>query len=118
MAAHNDLGKQGEDAACQYLITLSYEILARNYRYAKAEIDIIAQVGATLVFVEVKTRSSTSYGHPEDSVTATKQRLLLDAMDNYLEEQKISSEPRFDIIAVTIIQGKTDIHHIIDAFYH
>ena len=118
MAAHNELGKKGEDMAVEYLINKGHRIIARNYRYDKAEVDIISIVGTTVVFTEVKTRSTDRYGYPELHVKERKRQMLRDAMDYYLSENKVKEEARFDIIAITLKSDSLDIHHIEDAFYH
>jgi putative endonuclease len=118
MAAHNDLGRQGEEIAAAYLIQKGHKILSRNYRYEKAEVDIISMYAETVVFAEVKTRSTERYGYPEESVSDKKKELLRSAMDHYLTENNIKEEARFDIISVVINAQGTDVHHIEDAFYH
>ena len=72
MATHNELGILGEQLALEYLVEKGYKVLEKNWRYLKAEIDIIAQKDNTLIIVEVKTRTSTFFGNPEDFVTKTK----------------------------------------------
>lgn len=118
MASHNDLGKRGEDIAATYLAGKGHTILIRNYRYGKSEVDIISQHGDTVVFTEVKTRASEAFGYPEDAVSPRKQAQLKLAMEQYVLDNNITSEPRFDIISIITTAGKTDIHHIEDAFYH
>jgi putative endonuclease len=118
MASHNELGKHGENLAADYLISKGHTILVRNYRHEKSEVDIISIITGTIVFTEVKTRSSDAFGYPEESVSLRKQEKLKQAMEQYTSENKISSEPRFDIISIITSKGKTDIHHIEDAFYH
>lgn len=121
MARHNDIGKQGEDIAASFLETKGFHILDRNYRFEKAEIDMVALQlePAELVFVEVKTRSTTyDPTHPEDAVTTEKQRLIFKAADAYLYEKQMWTVPiRFDIIAVHLaVPDHPMIHHIEDAF--
>ena len=118
MATHNDLGKAGEDIAVEYLLNKGHRILARNYRYAKAEVDIISVYSDTIIFTEVKTRSTDKFGYPEESVNAKKKEMLREAMDHYLTENNIKEEARFDIISIVINPQGTDVHHIEDAFYH
>ena len=118
MASHNELGKRGEEIAADYLTSKGHTILARNYRYEKSEVDIISSLGGTIIFTEVKTRSSDAFGYPEESVSERKQEKLKLAMEQYMSENKLTSEPRFDIVSIITNRGKTDIHHIEDAFYH
>ena len=72
MAQHNDLGKKGEQLAIDYLVKKGYTILDKNWRFQKAEVDIIAQKEETLAVVEVKTRSSIDFGSPQDFVNPKK----------------------------------------------
>ncbi|MGG8496419.1 YraN family protein [Tenacibaculum sp. TC6] len=118
MAQHNELGKKGEEQAKGFLVQKGYRILETNYRYQKAEIDIIAQKEDTLVVVEVKTRSTDYYGNPEDFVNTKKIKLLVAAAHKYIEERDIDVEVRFDIIAILQKNGKLLIEHIEDAFLH
>jgi putative endonuclease len=118
MASHNELGKRGEDLATDYLIAKGHIILIRNYRFEKSEVDIISMDRDTVVFTEVKTRSSEAFGYPEDAISAAKQTKLKQAMEQYTTENNITSEPRFDIVSILFVKGKPDIHHIEDAFYH
>jgi putative endonuclease len=116
MALHNDLGKEGEKIAYKYLLREGYKILETNWRFGKAEIDIIAQKNNTLVVIEVKTRSSEHYGKPEIFVNKKKMKLLLEAINQYVEIKNIDDEIRFDIISVIINQYRKDIEHIENAF--
>lgn len=116
MAVHNDLGKEGEEIAVQYLIEKGYEILDRNWRYHKAEIDIIAQNQDHLIIVEVKTRSSVALGNPENFVDKKKINLLTQAADIYVNQQDIDKNIRFDIISIHKNGLKLDICHIMEAF--
>jgi len=119
MAHHNELGKLGEKLAAVYLLKNGYEILAQNYYFDKAEIDIIAKKGEdTLVVVEVKTRNSDFFGDPQEFVTPSKIKLLVKAANEYVISNDLDMEVRFDIIAV--IKNKTieKIEHFENAFYH
>ena len=118
MAEHNDLGKLGEAMAIEYLQKNGYEILATNWVYQKAEIDIIARAGGVVAVVEVKTRSSGEFGLPQEFVGQKKIRLLLKAVDEYIQLHEIDSDVRFDIIAVSKNADGFEIEHLQDAFYH
>lgn len=118
MASHNELGKQGEDAAVEFLQKKGHEILARNYRYSHAEIDIISKEGGIIVFSEVKTRASNQFGYPEEFVSYKQVRLIKEAAEEFLYKNQIDSEVRFDVFSVIIKDGKTSIKHIEDAFFH
>lgn len=116
MAAHNELGKKGEELAVVYLLKKGYTILDRNWRYQKAEVDIIAQKEEILAVVEVKTRSSTDFGNPQDFVKPKKIKLLVTAIDEYVISKNLNVEVRFDIIAIVKTNQKFDLEHIEDAF--
>lgn len=120
MKHKKDIGILGEKCAREYLLQSGYEIVATNWRYKRAEIDIIAKDGDTLVFAEVKTRSYNYYGEPEESVTAEKEALMIDAAQRFMEESGHNWEIRFDILAVIITkEGKlTKISHFKDAFFY
>ena len=116
---HNiQLGKMGEDMAAQYLIDKGHKILHRNYTYERGEIDIISQIGDTIVFTEVKTRRNNKYGYPEDAVTDTKKQKILQVATYYMQINRIKTDPRIDIIAITMEGIKPEIVHHEDAFYH
>ncbi|MDN3618300.1 MULTISPECIES: YraN family protein [Polaribacter] len=118
MAEHNELGKKGEKLAIAFLLKNDYKILETNYRYLKAEVDIIAQKGEVLAAVEVKTRSSDYFEEPQDAVKAKKIKLLVSAIDYYVVTQDLDVEVRFDIIAIIHQKNKTKIEHLEDAFLH
>lgn len=118
MAYHNELGTIGEQLAVDYLLRNGYEILDRNFRFQKAEIDIIAQKEDTLAIVEVKTRNSAFFGDPQDFVTPSKIKLLVKAANEYVVSNNIDLETRFDIIAVLKNKHVEQIEHFKNAFYH
>ena len=117
MAEHTELGKKGEKIAINYLIENGYIILEKNYRYLKAEVDIIAKKNNVLAAVEVKTRSTDHFGNPQDFVNPKKIKLLLSAIDYYVNEKDLDVEVRFDIIAI-LHQNTIKITHLKDAFLH
>jgi putative endonuclease len=116
MAAHNDLGIKGETLAAKFLLNKQYLILETNWRWLKAEVDIIAQDANTIVFIEVKTRSSSTFMKPEEAVNMKKQKMLKDAAEAYCEANSIEMELRFDIISIVKEAGKISIKHMISAF--
>lgn len=118
MASHNDLGAVGEALALDYLLANQYEILEKNYRYQKAEVDLIVFKKGILAAIEVKTRTSDFFGDPQDFVSTKKIRLLVSAMDNYVIEKDLDVEVRFDIIAVIKNESETRIEHLENAFLH
>lgn len=112
------LGRQGEEIACSYLLRRGYRLLARNYRARRAEVDIVAEEGGDLVFVEVKTRRGLGYGHPLEAVTQAKCRQLSMAALHYLAHTGKENHPaRFDVVAITIQEnGNHEIELVRNAF--
>jgi putative endonuclease len=101
MSSRQTLGRWGENTAAQYLSKKGYKILERNVHTPYGEVDLIASQGDDLVFVEVKTRASTSLGPPEVSVTPVKQSHMLSAAQAYLQAHpEITSDWRIDVIAI------------------
>ena len=115
-----ELGQKGEETAALYLRRKGYKIIEQNYRYSRlGEIDLIAQEGKDLVFVEVKTRSSLSFAEPEEAVNYQKQKRIIKLAQGYLLNQKLEQvNCRFDVVSIIIDQeGKTkSIKLIRDAF--
>jgi putative endonuclease len=118
MAEHYELGKTGEQLAVNYLIDNGYKIVAKNWRFQKSEIDIIAQKENTLASIEVKTRSTNEFGNPQDFVNAKKIKLLVMAMNEYVIQNDLDVEVRFDIIAITKDKSSFDIEHFKAAFLY
>ena len=113
MAAHNELGKWGEDQAVEYLQRKGYTIIERDGKSGKRDLDIIAQDGNVIVFVEVKTRRNRLYGEPEESVDYHKLQNLQQAISHYVKFKHIHQEIRFDIISIVGTVGTDpDIQHI------
>lgn len=112
------IGGSGEDIAAAFLQDLGFRILTRNYRKRFGEIDIVAEEGDTLVFVEVKTRSSAAFGSPLEAVDARKQRRMARTALDYLSSRKEHGRPaRFDVVAVRLQpQGPARIEHVRNAF--
>ena len=118
MARHNELGKKGEQLAVTHLLKNGYEIVERNYRFDKAEVDIIAKQKDILAIVEVKTRSSTDFGNPQDFVKPKQIQRLVKAVDEYVTVNTLDVEVRFDIVAIVMNGKQYDIEHLEDAFFH
>jgi len=118
MANHNDLGKLGEELAVDYLQKNGYEILDINWRFQKAEVDIIAQKENVLAVVEVKTRSSLDFGLPQDFVKPKKIQLLVKAINEYVVNNNLEVTVRFDVIAIHKNKEAFDLEHIEEAFYY
>ena len=100
MASHNELGKKGEQLAVDFLVENGYDIVERNYRFNKAEVDIIAQKKDILAIIEVKTRSTADFGNPQDFVKPKQIKNLVKAVDEYVTVNSLDVEVRFDIIAI------------------
>ncbi len=118
MKNHNELGRKGEDLAIDFLLQKGYKILERNFRYKKAEVDIIAEKNNLLSVIEVKTRSSTYYGNPEDFVKPKQIKNLVAAINEYVTSNDLDVEVQFDIIAIVKEKSETKIEHLENAFYH
>lgn len=115
MADHNDFGKLAEELAADYLAKKGYKILVKNYRFRKAEIDIIAEFQGQIIIVEVKARQNATVMEPHEAVNKSKIRLLVAATDEFMASR--TEEVRFDIIAVLLTaNGKFEITHIENAF--
>jgi putative endonuclease len=111
------LGDQGEDLAAAALKKQGYKILERNYVTPLGEIDLIAKEGKVLVVVEVKTRKTTRFGSPQESVSLTKQQRLRRLADYYLKAKRLTGSPvRFDVVAVTLNEDGPRMEVIKNAF--
>ncbi len=109
------IGEEGENLAKKYLNDNGYKILETNWRFRKYEIDIIAQINDTIVFVEVKARKDNTFGEPEIFVDKKKQNFMIASAQHYMQENKLDLEARFDIIA--IVNNNTTVKHLEEAFY-
>ncbi|QMU66033.1 MAG: YraN family protein [Flavobacteriaceae bacterium] len=116
MSTHYELGKKGEQIAIDYLVEKKYEVLEHNWRYQKAEIDIIAKKGNILIAVEVKTRTTGNFGDPQHFVNPKKIKLMVMAMNSYVFQKELDIEVRFDIIAIIKNEVATSIEHLEYAF--
>jgi putative endonuclease len=118
MAQHLELGRKGEALAKTHLENAGYEILDENWTHGKAEVDLIVYKDKVIIFVEVKARTGNAFGEPEDFVDARKQRLLVDAADEYIYLMEHEGEVRFDIISILFDkQANYILKHIEDAFW-
>lgn len=97
------LGQRGEEIAKRRLESEGYRVLEANYRAGRAEIDIVAEQGGVLVFVEVRTRTGPSFGQPEESITPSKQAHLVAAAQAYLQEHNaVERDWRVDVVAINV----------------
>jgi putative endonuclease len=110
-------GAEGEELAAKLLSEKGYTILERNYRHKKSEIDLIVRRDNWIVFVEVKTRTSGAFGHPEEFVDAKKKQMILKGADYYMYITDWSGNVRYDIVAVNLQYEIPNVVHIEDAFY-
>lgn len=110
-------GDLGEDIAGRYLTRSGYEVIERNYRTRRGELDLIARRGDTLVIVEVKLRRGTAYGDPLEAVTPRKQQAIRLLAEEYLSERDPHfQELRFDVIGILLRAGRPEISHVEGAF--
>jgi putative endonuclease len=111
-------GIRGESLAVKYLKKKGYKIIERNYRCQWGEIDLIARDGKTLIFVEIKSRSSSDFGLPQDAVDRFKQEKLIQAAKAYMAEHHVQETipARFDVVAVQLTPSGPEMELIKDAF--
>src|SRR5574340_1142891 len=110
-------GNKGEELVVRFLKNAGYRVVERNYRCRLGEIDIVALDGGTLVFVEVKSRTSESFGDPQLAVGPDKQKKISRIALNYLQEKNmLSRNVRFDVVAVKMLPAGNTLEHIRDAF--
>ncbi len=111
-----ELGIWGENYAATFLQEKGMTIEARNVKFKRYEVDIIARDGKQLVIVEVKTRNTAEIGEPWRAVTRGKQRQIIAVADHYVQTHQIENEVRFDVISIVHNSYRTHLEHIPDAF--
>ena len=111
-----ETGVVGEQIAARWLIEQGYTIIDKNYRYGHNEIDIVAMEGGELVIVEVKTRTNTAFGSPEEAVNLEKRKILMRLANRYVRHHHWQGNTRFDIVAITMKEGEPQIKLIKNAF--
>lgn len=116
MRAMRRLGIEGEELAVRFLKKKGYKIVLRNFKSPVGEMDIIAEDGDTLVFVEVKTRTDDSFGHPFEAVTPRKREKLRKVALGYLKHSRRDTPARFDVLSIETDGANHNIEHIKDAF--
>jgi putative endonuclease len=110
-------GAEGEALATTFLRARGYTIVARNFRCAAGEIDVVALDGRTLVFAEVRTRRGYAHGSALDSVTRAKQRQVARVAAVYLARGRLHAHPvRFDVVALEVRGWTVSLAHVVDAF--
>ena len=118
MAKHNEFGRFGEQRSADYLRDNGYEILAQNYRYLNAEIDIVAKKEGILAIVEVKARNMGFLEDISNTINSKKIKLLTLAAHQFIVEHNLNLEVRFDVITVIKTEKKIKIQHLENAFYY
>lgn len=116
MAEHNDTGREGEELAAAWLSSHGFEIIKRNWRYSRYEIDIIASKKDCIHFIEVKTRKSSAYGFPEEQVSKSKLKKMLASGAEYLYQFGAWDKVRYDILAVSIHEPESEFLFIEDVY--
>jgi putative endonuclease len=117
MAQHNLTGNSGEALAARYLAGKGYNILQKNWRHSRWEVDIIAEKDTILHFVEVKTRRTKKFGHPEENVDKKKMQNLINAAEAYLYQYPQWKRVQFDILAITILKDEPVEYFLIEDVY-
>jgi putative endonuclease len=116
MSNSAEFGRIAENLAQEFLFKNEYQIIEKNWRYSKFEVDLIAIKDAMLIIVEVKARNNVDLNFDE-IVNHKKQKQLIDAAEKYLELKNYDFEVRFDVILVTKQKSNYNINHLINAFY-
>lgn len=117
MAHHNETGNLGEEMAAKYLIDKGYTILHRNWRHLHWETDIIAEKNSMLHFIEVKTRRTKKFGHPEEDVSKKKIENLIGAAEEFLLQYPSWKLIQFDILSINIEKNKPPNFFFIEDVY-
>ena len=112
------VGAKGEELAARFLAAKGFEIVERNYRAGRGEIDLVAREGETLVFVEVKLDRTGRFGHPAGWVDHKKRRQIVRTALGYLQEHSLGDmDCRFDVVVIRLLPGGMSIEHIPNAFW-
>lgn len=116
MAKHIKTGQKGEELALAWFTLNKYVVLHKNWRYKNWEIDIVAIKYNILHFIEVKTRTSSSFGNPEDNVDRKKIAYMIDAADEYRQLYPKWQRIQFDIMAITVTNNEVEYFFIEDVY--
>jgi putative endonuclease len=111
-----ELGKRGEAIASEYLAKIGYRIRHKNWHFGHKELDIVATYNGMLIIVEVKTRWTSYWEEPKESVRRKKQKFIIEAAEAYVQAFNINMDVQFDIISIVLENEKYDLEHIQDAF--
>ena len=117
MASHNDTGLSGETMAVNYFTEKGFTIMGQNWRHSHLEVDIIASKDGILHFIEVKTRRTKKFGHPEEAVSKKKIQNLINASEEYLYQYPEWKRIQFDILAITILINEPVEYFLIEDVY-
>ncbi len=117
MAQHNLTGNTGEALAAVYLNENGYRVMHQNWRHSRWEVDIIAEKDSILHFVEVKTRRTKKFGHPEANVDKKKIQNLINAAEEYLYQQPQWKRIQFNVLAITILKDEPVEYFLIEDVY-
>lgn len=117
MAHHNQTGIIGEQKAAEWLTKKGFHILHRNWRFSHWEVDIIASLEKTLHFIEIKTRRTQKFGHPEEDVTKKKIENLINASEEYLQLFPEWKRIQFDILSITLLKDQPEEYFFIEDVY-
>ena len=117
MAEHNLTGNTGEALAAMYLSERGYKILHQNWRHSHWEVDIIVEKDSSLHFVEVKTRKTKKFGHPEESVGKKKMQNLINAAEAFVYQNPQWKRIQFDILSITILKDEPVEYFLIEDVY-
>jgi putative endonuclease len=117
MNTRQNLGRYGEDRAANYLQDRGYEIIDRNWRSRAGEIDLVARDHDRIVFIEVKTRNGSGYGHPFEAITKEKVSRMRRVVADWCQAKQVSGiQIRLDAISVLISGGRISIEHLKQVF--
>ena len=117
MAQHNLTGNTGEALAAAYLSGKGYNIMHQNWRHSRWEVDIIAEKDSILHFVEVKTRRTSKFGHPEENVDKKKIQNLINAAEEFLYQHPEWKRIQFNVLAITILKDEPVEYFLIEDVY-
>ena len=106
MSRHIEIGREGEDLAADWLVRNGFTLLYRNWRHGRYEVDILAGRNNILHVIEVKTRRSKAYGHPEESVSRKKIEHMLQGASAWLYRWPVYRRVQYDVLAITLVRGQ------------
>lgn len=106
MAKHLETGRQGEELAAEWLLAQGFAIMHRNWKHSYFELDVVASKDNILHFIEVKTRTTDTYGHPEEGVTTKKMERLMNAGEEFLHQHPEWKRIQYDILSIRLHRYK------------